>query len=98
MGGHKGYKNYDDWYDNGPGSESFKRSCRTKPLKDFPNLTLPVCRMSTANLRKLRDSGLEAQKELEKRAFENWKDSHTASQNAQSKRLEKGYRHEPSNT
>ena len=21
------YKDYDDWYDNGPGSESFKRCC-----------------------------------------------------------------------
>lgn len=27
--GHKGYKNYDDWYDNGPGSEAFKRKMRT---------------------------------------------------------------------
>jgi hypothetical protein len=25
------YKNYDDWYDNGPGSEAFKRACRTNP-------------------------------------------------------------------
>jgi hypothetical protein len=29
-----GYKNYDDWYDNGPGSESFKREIR-KSSNDF---------------------------------------------------------------
>ena len=33
------YRDYDDWYDNGPGSEAFKRSCRGKPLKTFPDLT-----------------------------------------------------------
>ncbi len=36
------YQSYADWYDNGPGSEAFKRSCRTKPLKTFPNLTPSV--------------------------------------------------------
>lgn len=33
------YDDYEDFYDNGPGSENFKRSCRTKPLTSFPNLT-----------------------------------------------------------
>jgi hypothetical protein len=27
------YKSYDDWYDNGPGSESFKRSIRSNGTK-----------------------------------------------------------------
>lgn len=30
------YKSYADWYDNGPGSEAFKRSCRSTALKKFP--------------------------------------------------------------
>ena len=25
------YESYDDWYDNGPGSEKFKRECRLLP-------------------------------------------------------------------
>jgi len=33
------YRDYEDFYDNGPGSEAFKRSCRTTPLRTFPNLT-----------------------------------------------------------
>lgn len=35
------YTGYWDWYDNGPGSESFKRKLRKSmgpPLKTFPNL------------------------------------------------------------
>jgi len=29
------YKNYDDWYDNGPGSEAFKRSLiKCRPIKN----------------------------------------------------------------
>ncbi len=30
------YVSYADWFDNGPGSEAFKRSCRSTPLKKFP--------------------------------------------------------------
>ena len=33
------YKNYEDWYDNGPGSEAFKRSSPPAPLKTFPDLS-----------------------------------------------------------
>ena len=33
------YKDYADFYDNGPGSEAFKRSCRSAPLKTFPDLS-----------------------------------------------------------
>lgn len=29
------YKTYEDWYDNGPGSESFNRSCRSNKVKSF---------------------------------------------------------------
>jgi len=33
------YKNYEDWYDNGPGSEAFKRKMRTGRTQClFPNL------------------------------------------------------------
>ena len=28
------YRDYDDWYDNGPGSESFKRSLRARRIVD----------------------------------------------------------------
>lgn len=36
-----GYSDYWDWYDHGPGSESFKRELRESmgpPLKEFPDL------------------------------------------------------------
>ncbi len=32
------YDSYADWYDNGPGSEAFKREVRGSNLKHFPNL------------------------------------------------------------
>jgi hypothetical protein len=33
------YKDYEDWYDNGPGSEKFKQGCRNTKLSKFPDLT-----------------------------------------------------------
>jgi hypothetical protein len=32
MSKHEDYEGYDDWYDHGPGSESFKRACRSNPM------------------------------------------------------------------
>jgi hypothetical protein len=33
------YKDYDDWYDNGPGSEAFKRKLLSRKALPFPDLS-----------------------------------------------------------
>lgn len=38
------FKSYEDWYDHGPGSESFKRECRNAGKA----MTLPIKRVRSA--------------------------------------------------
>jgi len=42
------YESYEDWYDNGPGSEAFKRKMRTgRTPCAFPNLTCEPTKVFT---------------------------------------------------
>jgi hypothetical protein len=40
------YKDYDDWYDNGPGSEAFKRKLASRQ-KTFPDLVPTIDKVLT---------------------------------------------------
>jgi hypothetical protein len=47
------YKDYEDWYDNGPGSEAFKRSCRKEIEAEPPTVVLkeePYRSQATVNM------------------------------------------------
>jgi len=48
--------------------------------------------MDKAALKMLVQLGYDARKELEKRAYESWEKAHTNWQNAQSRRLDLGYK------